>query len=201
MLKKLKNFWKKIEPLLFLIATSILFLLVIYIILIHFKDAQIFENNPLNLITLVLFYSGVYLFLIFLYYKIFKFTLIKPSLNEKEFNELWKKGLEIAKRLKKEKYGSKEFKGRYSKMKEMERKMDDTGIQFKSWFLFFIFSLYYGLWVGNFFWAIKKSTKDFWKVIKHPFLEDFKKEFKWYKISSNQTEKYIIHSYVFNQKQ
>jgi len=198
MLEKIKKFWNKIEPTLFLLTTLILFLSVSCLIFIYFKGARIFENNSLNLITLILFYSGVYLFLIILCYKIFKFALIKPSLTEREFNKSWKEGWKIAQELKKDikKTKSENFKKRYNQMKEIDKKMDNTGIQFKSWFLFFIFSIYFGLWIGNFFWAIKKSTKDFWEVMKNPFLENFKKEFKWYKVSSGNTEKYIIHSYI-----
>ena len=36
-------------------------------------------------------YAIISLILINLYYKIFKFTLMKPSITENEFNKLWKK--------------------------------------------------------------------------------------------------------------
>ncbi len=203
MFKKTKKFWNKIEPLVFLVATFILFLLISLIIFIYSKNAQVFKNNLLNLIVLIIFYTAVYSFLISLYYKILKFTLMKPILLEKEFNHLIKKRIKIAKqikeKLKDEKYyNSKDFKQKYGQTKKIEKKLNENSVSFESWFLFVIFSMYFGLWTGNFFWAIKHSSKNFFKTMKNFItIKTPNCDFRWYKFKNLKgKEMYVINSYV-----
>lgn len=201
MFKKIRSFFNKTESYLFLITTFILFLLIGYNILIYSKNFQLFNNNVLNLITLAIFYFAVYLFLITLYYKLFKFTLMEPSISHKEFKKLWKKSRKIAQELKKGAedktiiYNSKKFKDKWGEIKQIEEILDEKSISFKNWFSFFIFSVYFGIWQGLFIWSIKNSTKYFLESIKDFF--SFKKMglgFRWYKLKNGD---YIIDSFIY----
>jgi len=204
MFKKVKNTWNKVEPYALLIVTLILFLLISYIIFIYFKDAKLFNNNSLNLATLIIFFLAIYSFIINLYYKIFKFTLMKPSITKGEFYRLWKKRRKISQELKKGMenktipHNSKKFKEKWKAVEEIEEILDEKTISFKSWFVFFIFSIYFGMSMGHPFWAIKNSTKYFWKATEYFFsLKKIELGFKWYKLKD---ENYIINSFIYPYK-
>ncbi len=200
MIKKLKEFWDKIDPFVFLILTSILCLVFSGVIFIYFKDVKLFNNNLLNLFALIIFFSAVYSFIINLYYKIFKFTLMKPSITKKEFNRLWKKRYKIALEFpRKIKLKSKKDKERWNKIKKITKKLDKNAIKFKSWFAFFIFSIYFGSWEGLFLWSIRNSTRYFLKAIKYSFAsKPYGLEFKWYKLKGEYY--YIIDSSIYPHK-
>jgi|TARA_Y100000034_G_C6744139_1_gene330382 hypothetical protein len=201
MFKEIKKFLDKIEPSIFLILSLILFLIISYVIFIFFRNARVFENNLWNSILLIIFYSGIYFFLIRLYYKIFKFTLIKPSITDKEFKKLWKKRRIVSQELKKGMenkkipHGSKKFKEKYGKFKKIGKILDEKTVSFKDWLTFFIFSLYFGLYIGNFFWAIKNSTKYFKEATKKFFsFKEMGLGFKWHKLKNEQ---YRIDSFIY----
>ncbi len=200
MIKKLKEFWDKIDPFVFLILTSILFLLISGLIFIYFKDAKLFDNNLLNLFTLIIFFSAIYSFIINLYYKIFKFTLMKPSITKKEFNTLWKKRYKIALEFpRKIKLKSKKDTEKWNQIKKITEKLDKESIKFKSWVVFFIFSIYFGSWEGLFLWSIRNSTRYFFKAIKYSFAsKPYGLEFKWYKLKGGYY--YIIDSSIYPPK-
>lgn len=204
MFKKVKKIWNNVEPYVLLTITFLLFLLISYIIFIYFKDAKLFNNNLLNLATLIIFFSAIYLFIINLYCKIFKFTLMKPSITKKEFHKLWKKERKISQELKKGMenktipYNSKKFKEKWKEVEKIEKILDEKTISFKNWFVFFIFSIYFGCREGLFLWSIKNSTKYFWKATKDFFsLKKIGLGFKWYKLKD---ENYIIDSFIYPYK-
>ena len=204
MLKKINKFWDKIEPSVFIIFTLIFFLLISGAIFIYFKDAKVFNNYLLNLSTLIIFFLAVYLFIISLYYKIVEFTLMKPSLSEKEFHKLWKKEHKLSKELKKGMktkkipYNSKKFKEKWKEIEEIEEILNKKSIDFKSWFEFFIFSIYFGSLEGLFLWSLKNSTKFLKESIKSFFsLKKVGIGFRWYKLKDKS---YIIDSFIYPYK-
>lgn len=126
---------------------------------------------------------------------------MKPSITGKKFESLWKKRRKIAQELKKgEKnktilYGSKKYKEKYSEIKKIGKILDKKTVSFKSWFGFFVFSVYYGSRLGFPIWAIKNSTKYFNEAVKNFF--SFKKiglGFKWHKLKN---ESYRIDSFIY----
>ena len=201
MFQKIKNFFKKIESPFFLIITLVLFLVIGCKLLVQFKDFQLFSNSLLNLIVLIIFYSAIFSFLIILYYKLFKFTLMKPSISFEEFKKLRRKVSKIAQELKKGRedktisYNSKKFKNKWDELKKIEKIIDKKSISFKNWLSFFIFSIYFGSWEGLFTWSIKNSTKYFWKAVKDLFsLNRVGTGFRWYKLKDGT---YIIDSFIY----
>ena len=182
---------------LFLVVLAILFRL----FRILFINAQILNENLWIIILTIMGYAIISLILINLYYKIFKFTLMKPSITEKEFNKLWKKRQRISQELKKGRenkkipHGSKKFGKKWKEIEKIEKVLYEKTVSFKDWLTFFIFSIYFGLYIGNFFWAIKNSTIYFKEATKNFF--SFKKMglgFKWYKLKN---ERYTISSFVY----
>ena len=198
MFRKLKGFLNKIMDLVFLVLTLILFLLIAYIIFIYFKNSQIFNNKLYNLIVLAIFYSIVYLFFIRLYYKIFKFTLNKNLLNKKEFEIMLRKKANWRKKtLKKENRipltSTKKLKILLNEGKLIDKEFYKGAIFFNSFIEFFIFSIYYGLYIGHPFWAIKKSIKPFPKAVKKFFsLSLYEYRYGWNKFKNSSKEEIYL---------
>ena len=195
MIKKLEKLWEKIESFMQIIITLVLFLTISLLIFIFLKDAKVFNNTSLNLFTLVIFFLAIYLFIINLYYKIHKFILMKPLIDEKEFNKLWKKRYNLARKLQKLKRHSKEYKEKGSQFDKITKTLEKNTIKFKSWFVFFIFSVYLGILQAIPFWAIKHSVKYFPEATKHFFrTKPYEIGFMWYKTKDNI---YSIDSFIY----
>ena len=194
-IKRLGKFLEKIESFIEIIITLALVLSVSFLIFVYFKDAKVFNNVLLNLFTLIIFFLAIFLFIINLYYKINKFILIKPLIDEKGFKRLWKKKYNLAKKLQKLKRNSKEYKKRGNQFDKITKTLEKNTIKFKSWFVFFIFSIYFGLLQGIPFWAIKHSAKYFPEATKHFFrIKPYEVGFMWYKIKGGM---YLIDSFIY----
>ena len=145
--------------------------------------------------TLIIFFSAIYLLMGKIYYKVIKISLLKPTLFEKEFRRLWRKRGVLAQETKKIKYGSKKYKDKFHQIEKITKQLDKTSISFKSWLEFFLFSIYYGLLEGMFCWAIRYSTKYFPKAAAEFFrLRSFETGFRWYKLKKYR---YIIDSFIY----
>lgn len=196
MSKKIKKFLEEIEPTAFLVATFILFLLISYIIFTYFKEVIIFSNPTLNLISLIIFYSVVYFFLISLYCKIFKFTLKKDLLTKVELKKILERKKKYReKTLKKEnripQASMKKLKQLVKEGDEINKELNKGVILFKSYIFFLFFSIYYGLYIWKPIWAIKNSLKFFPKALKNLFkINKIEARFAWNKYKKNKDTYY-----------
>lgn len=180
MLKKTKNFFNRIESIAFLIATFILFGVFLYFILIYFRNTIIFKNSVLTWIALMIFYLTIFYLLTKVYYKIFKFETKKEILTKSEFKKLLKKKKAYRKKVSKKE--NRIPKASLAKLKKLSKEGEELNkeffkgaIFFKSYFVFFLFSFYYGTCRGCPIWSIKNSIKLLPKALKNffniPFLE------------------------------
>lgn len=174
MFKKIKNFFNKIEPIAFLIATFIILGAFFYFILIYFKNVIILKNSILNLITLIIFYSAIFYLLAKVYYKIFKFETKKEILTESEFKKLLKKKKEYRKKVSKKenripKASTAKLKKLLKEGENLNNEFFKGAIFFKSYFVFFLFSFYYGTCTGHPIWSIKNSLSLLPKALKNFF--------------------------------
>ena len=199
MLKKIKEFFSKIQSALFLTLNLILILLIAEKIFFYFRDVKLFENVLYNSITLTLFYIGVYLFLINFYYKLFKFESKKDLLTESELKELIKEKAKYSKKiLRKEnrspKASTKKLNQLIKEGKEINKKLDKGIVSFKSYIVFLLFSIYYGTYVGLPIWSIKNSIKYFPKAFKNFFKLKIDSEYIWDKFVRNKEVHYYLYS-------
>jgi len=164
---RVKKLIEKTDYFMFLLATLILFLSILLFFFIYLQ--KYFSYNLLTKISLIVIYLIIFFVFSSLYIKIIKLTLKKPIL-KKEFDAL---------------------------IKKKDKRVFQQGISFNNWLLFFLFSIYYGLYLFHPLWAIKQSARDVPRILKKLLTFNTKKNYyAWYKIKDKNKEKYIIESYV-----
>ena len=194
MFKKIKKILEKIEPPIFLIITFILFGAIFLLILFYFKNAVVFKNFILNLIILIILYSAIFYLLARIYYQIFRFSTKKEILSDSEFKKLLKKKVEYKKKtLKKEnrihKASTKKLNQLVKEGKKLNEEFFKGAIFFKSYTIFILFSIYYGVYIGHPLLSIKNSLRYLPEAIKNFFsLSTTEAKYVWNKTACKSGE-------------